>query len=56
MVFEGSFVIRFVLKNGFKMKIPGVGHLARLLDRQESAPYLRTKLKKVDVALKADFI
>lgn len=44
--FEESILIRFVLKRAFKMKIPGVGHLARLLHRRELTPYLRTNLNK----------
>jgi FkbM family methyltransferase len=39
------------------MKIPGVGHLARLLHRRELTPYLRTNLNKKwgSAAFNADF-
>lgn len=57
MHFEESILIRFVLKRAFRVNIPGVGHLARLLHRQELTPYLRTNLNKKwgSVAFNADF-
>jgi len=48
-------VIRYVLTVGFRMKILGVGHLARFLYRKEQAPYLRTQLKGGRALFKADF-
>jgi FkbM family methyltransferase len=50
-------MIRFVLKMAFKMRIPGVGHFARLLYRQKKTPYLRTRLNKKwgGAAFNADF-
>lgn len=47
-------MIRYVLKVAFRMNIPGVGHLARFLQRKESAPYLTTHLKRGGAVFKAD--
>lgn len=48
-------MIKYLLKIGFKMNIPGVGHLARFLYRRDSAPYIKTQLKDGGAFFKADF-